>query len=255
MLKFFRQNIKLVIWAIVLSFAAWGVGTLTFSKENSSPYIGSVGGEKISHKEFLMTFRFYELLTRAQTAQETAEKEKEKGEKKEGQETQKESAKAEPLPYDQLRSLTWQEIVINREAARENIRVSDEEVRDEVFRLFSVEGSFNQGYYQAWVQNNFRGRARDFEETVRKYLVSQKIRNRILKDVPEDQRQKRWTEWLISVFTRVQVKDYEEEAERRRKAQDLVKQTRETGILNQVPTDKTTKQAEAIKPTEIKDKT
>lgn len=251
MLKLFRQNIKIVIWAIVLSFAAWGIGTLTFSKENASPYVGSVGGEKISHKEFLTTLRFYELMTRAQVNQEASEQEKEKQKKvgaKDDPEAQQKSAKVEPLPYEQLRSLAWQELVINREAEKEHIRVSDEEVRQEVVRLFSLDGRFDQAQYRSWIQNNFRGQARDFEETVRKSLMSQKMRERILKDVPEDQRNQRWLEWFLSVFRRVEVKDYEEEAERRKKAQESQKETRQTGTPAEPAGDQTPEQTQTLKP-------
>ena len=189
MLKFYRKNIKLIIWLIVLSFAIWGIGTISISKESASPYVGSIRGEKISHKEFLTTLRYYDLLTRSQT-------------------DENKTPKQEPLSSDQLRSLTWQAIILSREAAREGITVSDQEVRGEVEKLFSAGGSFDQALYQNWIRNQFRGRARDFEEVIRKHLTTQKIREKILAGIPEAERKTRWLEWLTSVISQSRVEDY-----------------------------------------------
>ena len=197
MLKFYRKNIKLFIWIIVLSFVAWGVGTLSFSKDQSSSYAGSIGGEKISLKEFMTTFRFYDLLSRAHTAQV-----------QEGPAQQ--TPKTEPPSYDQLRMLTWQELLVSREAKRDGITVSDGEVRGEIERLFSENGQFNPDAYRFWIEHNFRGRPRDFEETVRNYLASRKLRDQILSGVPESERQSHWTNWLISLYARTPFKDYTE---------------------------------------------
>ena len=188
MLKFYRKHIKLVIWLIVLAFVAWGAGTISVSKELASPYIGSVNGEKISHKEFLMTLRYYELLSRARTAES-------------------EKTESEPLPYDQLRSLTWQTIAISREAKRLGVRVSDEEVRNQVERLFSAGGQFNEAFYQNWIEKNFRGRAREFEEATRKHITVQKTHQKILEGIPESERETRWIKWLRPLMNRVQIKD------------------------------------------------
>ncbi len=193
MLKFYRKNIKTIIWLIVLSFVAWGVGTISISREEASPYIGSVGGEKISHKEFLTTLRFYELLTRVQ------EKEIEPKEKK---------STSEPPSFEALRSQAWQAIVLSREAARQGIRASDEEVRAEVQRLFSSEaGGFDREFYQRWITANFRGEARDFEETVRKHLHTGKLQEKVLTGVPESEREGRWLAWLISTYSKAKVQD------------------------------------------------
>ena len=198
MLKFYRKHIKLVIWLIVLAFVAWGAGTISVSKELASPYIGSVNGEKISHKEFLMTLRYYELLSRARTVE---------SEKTEHAKATDLPQKSEPLPYDQLRSLTWQTIAISREAKRLGVRVSDEEVRNQVEQLFSAGGQFNEAFYQNWIEKNFRGRAREFEEATRKHITVQKTHQKILEGIPESERETRWIEWLQPLMNHVQIKD------------------------------------------------
>ena len=203
MLNFYRKNIKLFIWLIVLSFIIWGAGTISVSKQSVSSYIGSVNGKKISHKEFLTTLRYYDLLARTQAArarEKTAPTQK--GAK------EKETPESENLSFDQLRALTWQAIVLSQEAKHEGIRVRDEEVREEVERLFSGSAGFNEEFYQTWIHTNFRGQPRDFEEAVRKYLAVQKMRQKVLEGAPEKNRETRWLEWLKPVIIKANVHDY-----------------------------------------------
>jgi hypothetical protein len=224
MMKFYRKNIKLIIWLIVLAFVIWGAGALSVSREAASPYAGSVHGKKVSHKEFLTTARFYDLLSRAQAAQ-AQEKLKTKSENEtsdpdgaepsSAEKTQDAPANPNPeLPSaEQVRGLAWQMILLSREAEREKVQVSNEEVRREVERLFSGEGMFNQEQYQFWIENTFRSRPRDFEEVVRNHLAAQKMREHVVKDVPENEKESRWTTWLISAFSRAQLEDYIEKNE------------------------------------------
>ncbi len=189
MLKFYRQNIKTIIWVVVLSFVAWGVGTLSISTLLSSPYEGSIRGEKITKKEFSSTMRFYDLMTRVK--------------KKEF-----EAPESEPLTEEQLRALTWQTIILAREAKREHIKVTDEDVKAEIEKLFVVEGHFVLMFYQDWVWKNFKGRSRDFEEILRKYLAVQKMRQKVLAGIPEDKQDSQWLQWLTNTIGSMQLKDY-----------------------------------------------
>jgi len=148
---------------------------------------GSIKGHKITLKEFLMTMRFYELLTHAQ---------------------QEASPKSESLTLDQLRALTWQTIIVSREAKREGIKISDSEVQIEIKHLFSVHGEFDLSLYEEWVRKNFRSQPRDFEETVRKHLTVQKMREKIISRVPDAERDNRWLEWLRNTIGNAQLKDY-----------------------------------------------
>ena len=185
MLNFYRKNIKSIIWVIVFSFVAWGVGTLSLSKESALPYIGLVGNEKISQKEFLTTFHYYDLLTHLEYKTEKA-----------------------PLSFEELRALTWQTIVLSRLAKQEGVSVSDEEVRTEVEQTFSPNGQFDDALYKNWIQNSFKGRARDFEEVIRKQLLVRKLRDKVLQGVPEKERENRWVAWLGSVLNHLKVVDY-----------------------------------------------
>ena len=208
MLKFYRKNIKFFIWLIILSFAIWGAGSISVSRESASLYVGTVGKEKISHKEFMITTRYFDLLSRSRSEQERKNEEA-KAQETKNQETKEtaEPPKQEPLSYDQVKGLAWQMIVLSREAKREEITVSDEEVQNEIRKLFSQDGAFQQDFYEQWVQNNFRVQSRDFEEIIRKHLASDKLREKVLKDVPEDQRNSRWLEWFIPVISKSELKD------------------------------------------------
>ena len=198
MLKFYRKNIKLFIWLIVLSFIIWGAGSISVSRQNVSSHIGSVNGKKISQKEFLTTMRYYDLLVRTQATREKTSPSQKEAEK---------TPKSETLSVNQLRALTWQAIVLSQEVEREGIRVSDEEVQEEVQKLFSGSAGFNEEFYQTWIHTNFRGQARDFEEAVRKHIAVQKTRQKVLEGVPEKERETRWLEWLKPVIIRANVRD------------------------------------------------
>ena len=199
MLKFYRKNIKLFIWLIVLSFIIWGVGSISVSRQSVSSYIGSVSGKKISQKEFLTTMRYYDLLVRTQAALMKTSPNQNQTEK---------TPESETLSINQLRALTWQAIVLSREAKQEGIGVNDEEVRGEIEKLFSGSAGFNEEFYQTWIHTNFRGQARDFEEAVRKHIAVQKMRQKVLEGIPEKEREARWLEWLKPVIIRANVRDY-----------------------------------------------
>ena len=238
MLKFYRKNIKFIIWVIILAFAIWGAGSISMSRQSASSYAGSVGKEKISQKEFMLMVRYFEVLTRARSAevQKNAEAKNEKADPQKPQNTKetqkpetkketqpketknqetKETAppKQEPLSYEQVKGLAWQTIVLSREAKNEGVVVSDEEVENEIRRLFSREGVFQADFYEQWVQNNFRVSPRDFEEIIREHIASDKVREKVLKDVPEEKRNAKWFEWFIPIISKSKLNDWEKPSE------------------------------------------
>lgn len=203
MFSFFRKNIKLFIWIIVLSFVIWGAGSsITVFRGESTGTVGKVGKENISQKEFLMMFRFYELLNQARSAEPKAQT-------PESPETAAKSgaslpAAEPPAPpsYEEIKGISWQTIILNREAKKRGIRVTDQEVADEIRKQFSgPDNYFNQEVYEGWVRRNFRGEPREFEEAFRKHMVIQKIREQILDGASEADQEKRWLEFLIPVVS------------------------------------------------------
>jgi hypothetical protein len=225
MLPFFRKNIKIFIWVIVFSFAAWGAGSIAISRDKSASYAGKVFGEKISHKEYLAMFRFFDLMTQnqerkkqeAQTSSQAESNGNEEPAKNTTAET-KDSPTTPPAPpeapnFDRLRMLAWQTIILSREAKREGVTVTDDEVADEIQMLFAGGNNFNPEFYRMWVEKQFRTKPRDFEETIRKYLASQKVRDHILNTAPEKEKDKKLMEWLVSVMSRAKLEDYTQKTE------------------------------------------
>ena len=186
MLRFYRQHIKTIIWIIVFSFIAWGIGTLSISTHSSSPYAGSVRGQKITQKEFMMIMRFYELLTRVQNK----------------------DPKSKPLTYDQLRALTWQTIIVSHEAKQQGVKITDEDIKTEIEKLFSIDGHFSLTLYQDWIRQNFNGRSRDFEEVIRRHLAVQNIRQKVLTGISDIERENHWVKWLTNTIGSAQLKDF-----------------------------------------------
>lgn len=225
MFHFFRKHIKLVIWVIVLSFAAWGAGTIAVSQDKTASYAGKVFGEKISHKEFMTVLRLYDLLARAERAIKKpapdTQDEKTEGsnqppvdpkQKEPAAETAPAIEEAAPLLTSEgLRSMAWQSIILSREAKREHLNTTDEEVAEEVKRLFSGSESFDPEFYRKWVEINFRTQPRDFEEAVRIHLAAQKTREHLLKDVAENDRNNRWLQKLIEIMGRAKLEDFTQE--------------------------------------------
>jgi len=104
----------------------------------------------------------------------------------------------QPPSYEETKAVSWQTIILSREAKKRGIKVTDEEVADEIRRQFSDPGQyFNQEIYQNWVRRNFRGEPREFEEAFRKHMTIAKIREHILAGIEEADREKRWIEFLI----------------------------------------------------------
>ena len=225
MLPLLRKHIKLTIWIIVLCFAVWGAGSIAVSQEKTASYAGKVFGEKISHKEFLTMLRFYDLLTRAShnstntKQQDSAAEEKKTQDVKKPKphpktESEQQTPASEPPSYDQLRGMSWQTIALSREAKHRQIKVSDTEVATEIQRLFSGTESFNEEFYERWVEANLKTRPREFEEAVRMHLTVQKLREDLLKNIPEKEHGGRWLQELINIMSRARIEDYTAEAKK-----------------------------------------
>lgn len=210
MLPFFRKHIKILIWVIVLSFVVWGAGTIVTSKGSSSAYAGSIYGKKVSITDYQNTMRFYDILMRANAAKTSANADQENdGSKAKNTDKNAEQPSQPAVPsYDELRGLVWQTLILSQEAQKMGIKVSNEEVSEEIYRLFPSESGFNQKFYEYWVENQFRGRPRDFEETVRKNLAAEKVRQKVLEGVPDDKKQSKWMEFLINTMSHAKLKDY-----------------------------------------------
>ncbi len=155
MLKALRKNTKIIIWTVIVSFALWGgysVGT-SFRKEGR--IAGEVFGKGVNFQEFN---RFYRASQRF---------------------TFNGEAPTDPV---QIRMQTWQNIIYSREAKRQRIEVSDDEVRHEITRIFSAQGvtDLTPQYYKRFLENALRETPQEFESQVREMLRIQKLMQRVL---------------------------------------------------------------------------
>jgi hypothetical protein len=146
----------------------------------------------------MMTFRFYDLLTRA------AEQNNQPPEHDESS-----PPLNTPTPLDQIRSQTWQTLVLSQKASEAQIGVTDDEVRTEVKQFFTGPGGvFDHVFYESWIENNFRGRPREYEEVIRKHIRARKFMAKQLEGVSEEERNSRWMSELISIMSEAKIEDY-----------------------------------------------
>lgn len=144
-----RRLVGPIIWIIVLSFIFYGGTSFLLGTDKESLGVGRVFGKIVTFKEFRDAMRSVEVFM-----------------------PQPDEAKWQ---YEDLENAAWQQVVLEREAAKEYIQVNDTEVRDEIKKLFGGDGAFNPEFYQQWVENNFKENARQFEERLRRFLAVQKL--------------------------------------------------------------------------------
>ena len=89
------------------------------------------------------------------------------------------------------------------------IKVSDEEVRQEIQRLFSERKEVfpNGDQYQLLIRRFFREEPREFEEQVRVQLRIQKLIAQVRKNFKKDP-DKRLKRWFTKLMTHANVKFY-----------------------------------------------
>lgn len=152
-MKLMRSMVPVIIWIIVISFALWGVENVFLSLQKESKGVGKAFGKTVSFKTFQDAFKTAQLFS------------------------QKPSDEKQSI--EELETTAWQNIVLEMEAKRERIAISDAEVRAEIERLFTTDGSvFNPQFYQAWVSNTFKESPRLFEERIRKTLMIRELIHR-----------------------------------------------------------------------------
>ncbi len=168
MLKQLRQKktMKRILWVLALiiipAFVLWGAGGLRESKN----YAGMVFGKRVTLDEYRKSFAaarnkafllygsdFYKM--------------------------------QEELDLDKA---AWERIIMLKEAERQKIRASDEEV---IARIASMpffqnsEGYFSQRNYVMILNNTFRTSPRQFEEEMRQSMTIEKLAQPVFASVPE----------------------------------------------------------------------
>jgi hypothetical protein len=154
MLKGIRKNTKIIIWSVVFCFVTWGGYSLGTQFQKKGRVAGSAFGKDVSFVEYDRFFKASQIFSFGGTRTEDPER---------------------------LKQIAWQNIILAREAVREKIRVSDDEVRSEILRLLAgarIENPTPQ-IYKRWVQEALKESPQEFEKQVREYLMIQKVMKKI----------------------------------------------------------------------------
>ena len=149
MLKIFRQYMKVIIWIVVGSFILWGGYSVSALKKEGR-YAGEAFGKSVSFQEYNQFYRATQLFMPSEKPLEDPEL---------------------------LRNYTWQNIIYSREAKRDGIKITDEDVRGEVANILKQQGMTNptQEQYKIWLTRSLHMSPRDFEEGLREFMRIQKL--------------------------------------------------------------------------------
>lgn len=155
MLKTLRKSTKVVIWTVVISFALWGGFSVGVQFQKQGRVAGEVFGKEITFQEFNRFYKSQQLFSFGDT-------------------------KA-PADAEALKQRTWESLIYSREAKREKIQVSDDEVRGEILRLMSLQKIENPSVdlYKRWLQATAKSTPDEFESIVRELLRIQKLVKKI----------------------------------------------------------------------------
>jgi len=150
MLKSLRKKTKIIIWAVVLSFMLWGGFSVGVQFQKKGRYAGEVFGKDVSFQEFN---RFYRLSQLFSPAAKTG------------------------ADVEETQRRTWETIILSREAKQRGIKVSDDEVRQQVHQIFKAQGveALTPEYYQRWLDSFVKLPPRIFENQLRELIRAQKL--------------------------------------------------------------------------------
>ena len=142
MLNHLRKNTKLIVWIIVASFGIWGVGSVVMSGMSGDNTAGIVYGKKIPNQEFNRHYKLVQIF--------------------------------QSKDPDLFEPLAWQQIALVMKARQENIKVTDEEVREAILKRMGYQMT-SRDVYLRWVKNVFGESPRVFEEKIRDILSVEKL--------------------------------------------------------------------------------
>lgn len=180
MLKFLRKRTKSIIWAVIVSFVAWGGYAVSLQFGETHRAAGRIFGKEVSFREYQLANRAVQIFL-------------------------PKSEKEPPSP-EEIEDKTWEFLVLSREAKRRPIKVTDEEVRREVELLLAPLGPqmISNEQYRRWVQANLHEEPRDFENQVLRHLENQKLLSQVRNQIP-DSSEAALKKWVTDLKNRAQV--------------------------------------------------
>lgn len=150
MLNFFRKNTKTVIWSVIIVFMLWGGFSVGTQFRQEGRFAGQVFGKNISFQEFDQFYKANQLFN------------------------SNEEDKKDP---DLFRESAWQGVIFSREAKHLKINISDDEVRDQIFKILDQQ-KMSRDNYENWVERGLHLSPQQFEEMVRETLRIRKLLSR-----------------------------------------------------------------------------
>lgn len=167
MLKSMRKNTSRIVWVVIVIFVFLGVGSTIITSSQSRQYVGEIFGKKIKYTLFEDAYKMVYFSPRIQNLIQSRK----------------------DVTNQMLEDSTFQHLAFQMEANKRRIKVSDDDVRDEIIRRFTIDNNFNPKVYEHWVTNVTNMPLHTYEEGVRKDLLVSKliddIRNNI--SVTEDE--------------------------------------------------------------------
>ena len=147
-MKLMRKMVAPIIWVTLVSFGfLWGIQSVMVVLHKESTGVGKIFGQTVSYKEYQDAMHSAELLMQKSGDQK--------------------------VEFDQLQEAAWQNLTLQREAKRLNIQVTNDEVKNEIQRMFGEH--FDPQFYADWVRKNFGEPPRAFEERVRNIIQIRKL--------------------------------------------------------------------------------
>lgn len=149
MMKFLRTHTKIIVWIAAIAFIICG-GYSISSLKKEGRFAGEVFGKAVTFQEYNKFYRATQLFM---------------------------PSKEPTKDPDLLRNYTWQNIIYAKEAKREGINVTDQEVRTNIANILQQQGLLNPTpqQYKVWLARTLQMSPRDFEEGLREFIRIQKL--------------------------------------------------------------------------------
>jgi len=157
---FHNKKITRWIWIALIviigpAFVLWGVGSFQKSGKENGEDFGTIFGRKVSRQEYVSALKMSQLQMRMQFGE----------------------SYEELLKFIDLKQITTQRLVLQREAQRRHIRVSDRDVVAYIQKdpSFARNGRFDPGLYESAIKYYLHMPAREYEEQVRQNIAIHKL--------------------------------------------------------------------------------
>ena len=190
---------KQIIWGLVIAFALWGVRTMAFrGKGQKGPrFAGTIFNKKISFEQYANSYNASKNLAIMQYGDNLPM----------------------VIKYLDLEGKAWERLILLAEAKRQNIKVSDQEIVENIrsYPFFQKDGKFDTGIYNYILKYRLNTDPSIFEAQTKNSLAILKLRDTILKDAQVSKQEvnqaykKEFTEAEFSYFI-VKQKDFIKEA-------------------------------------------